>query len=668
MATRGEPNGPGGHERDNELMGKTFLSYATADRREAAAICAALETRGFPCWMAARDVAPGDNYQEAIVGAIRAAGALVLVFSENANRSDEIKKELSLASRFRVPVITVRIADVDASDAFAYELSTRQWIDLFPDRAHALDTVARRLDEHGTIDRAEAQPDTGTARRTHTRLRRLWIGGGLALLALAGGGAWLATHRGTGSGSSAVTVLAVRLTGFERLTPDIPAGTDAALRDELTAALADEGVVKVSNAGAPVPGDSPALGLSGTMRRDDAQVRVVLRLFNERSGANLWSQSYAYDAGALSRMPRLVAANAGSVLRCGLFGASTYPRALPDGAMADYLTECYHHYSLDAQLAKGLDAARRVVAAVPDFSWGWSGIAISAMMTSASLSPLDAAPYIRESLAATDRAIALDPTNSEALAWKSLAIDPAALTEREALLRQALQVRALSCGCEHNIYGAFLAETGRSSAALAQYRRAVDTLALEFDSQEALAIALAEGGNLRGAKDHVDAAVELTGDPGQRAVVTLILAPVSRDFGGAIAMLDQPPLPYGKAVLAAWRVALQALAAGVRGDRATAVAALVALPDAGQEATITVSLLGALGANREAMALIERRAAAREWGIRSLLFVPSLAGARNDPAFAAVTDRLGLMRYWRATKTRPDVCAQSAPPAFCQTI
>ncbi len=663
-----------GSERDDPARpapgdapkGATFVSYATADRREAAAICTALERRGFACWMAARDVRPGDNYQEAIVAAIRAAGALVLVFSESANRSDEIKKELSLASRFRVPVIAVRIADVDPSDAFAYELSTRQWIDLFADREGAIDAVARRLDAQG-IDRSIAPPKVSPARPA--RRRTLWIAG-LSVLALlgVGSGTWFATHRGASGRPPDAAILQVRLTGFERLTPEIPSGTDTALRDELTAALADEGVVKVSNAAAPPPGSGPAFALGGTVRRDGAQVRVVLRLVNERSGANLWSQSLGYDTSTLSRVPQLVAASAGSVLRCGLFGASTYGGALPDGAMADYFTECYHHYSLDAQLAKGLDAARRVVAAVPNFSWGWSGVAISAMMTSMKLSPGEAAPYVREALAATDRAIALDPTNSEAFAWKSLAIDPAALAQRGALLQQALQVRALSCGCEHNIYGAFLGETGRSADALAQYRRAVDTLALEFDSQEALATSLAESGDLKGAQGHIDAAVELTGDPGQRAFMALTLAPITLDYDGAIAALDQPSLSYPKTVLAAWRVALRALAAGPGGDRAAGVAALTALPDTGQEATITVGLLGALGANRPAIALIERRAAAREWGARSLLFLPSMAGARNDPGFAAAADRLGLMRYWRETKTRPDVCGRGAPPPFCRSI
>ena len=649
-------------------MNTTFVSYASADRHEAASICEELEARGAKCWMAARDVRPGENYQEAIVQAIRQACGLVLVFSKHANRSNEIKKELSLASRFQKPVIALRISDVEPSDAFAYELSTRQWIDLFADRTRALDSVTEQLAEQGGISGAVKAAAVGILpTRPVTHRAMSFVAAFVALVAIASGGWWFITHHAAASSMSKANLLQVRLTGFERLSPDVPPGTDAALQEELTAALADEGVVKVSNATAAPSGTGPAFALSGTVRRDGTQIRIVLQLVNERTGGSLWSQSLAYDANALSRVPRLVAANAGSVLRCGLFGFSTYPNALPDGAMADYLTECFHHYSLDSQNAKGLDAARKVVSAVPDFSWGWSGVAVSAVMTAQRLPSAEAAPYLHEALAAADRAIALDPTNSEAFAWKSFAIDPAALFQRESLMREALKVRALSCGCEHNIYGAFLLEVGRNTAALAEFRRAVDTLALEFESQEALAIALTEAGDDRGAKEHVDAAVDLTGDPGQRAGVMLILAPINQEYAAALAGLDEPTLPYSQNVIAAWRTALQALAANRSGDKA-AIATLVALPDDGQEATITVGLLGALGANREAVALIERRPAAGEPGVRSLLFVPSMDGARRLPEFPAVVERLGLMRYWRQSKTRPDACTQTNQPAFCSKI
>ena len=89
-----------------------FVSYATADRKEALGVTKAIERRGPKCWISTRDVEPGGNYQEEIVRAIRDARAMVLVFSDAANNSDEIKKELSLASRYHVPVMALMIEDV----------------------------------------------------------------------------------------------------------------------------------------------------------------------------------------------------------------------------------------------------------------------------------------------------------------------------------------------------------------------------------------------------------------------------------------------------------------------------------------------------------------------------------------------------------------------------
>jgi hypothetical protein len=113
------------------MTAQVFLSYSSKDQKVAQTICAALENRGLNCWISSRDVGPGQNFQEAIVKAIRAAKVMVLVFTSHANNSDEIKKELVLASQNRLTIIPVRMEDVVPNEAFAYEFATRQWIDLF---------------------------------------------------------------------------------------------------------------------------------------------------------------------------------------------------------------------------------------------------------------------------------------------------------------------------------------------------------------------------------------------------------------------------------------------------------------------------------------------------------------------------------------------------------
>jgi TolB-like protein len=115
------------------MSSKVFISHSSADFKNARAICDALEKRGLPCWISARDVGPGEDFQEAIVQAIRDAGVMVLVFTENTNNSAEIKKEVVLASQGNTVIIPARVENVAPIGSLAYQLATRQWVDLFID-------------------------------------------------------------------------------------------------------------------------------------------------------------------------------------------------------------------------------------------------------------------------------------------------------------------------------------------------------------------------------------------------------------------------------------------------------------------------------------------------------------------------------------------------------
>jgi len=81
---------------------------------------------------------------------------MVLVFTSNANNSNEIRKELALASQnnlvvIPVRVIPVRIEDVTPNEAFAYEFATQHWIDLFGDWENSItrlvELIAASIDD-----------------------------------------------------------------------------------------------------------------------------------------------------------------------------------------------------------------------------------------------------------------------------------------------------------------------------------------------------------------------------------------------------------------------------------------------------------------------------------------------------------------------------------------
>jgi len=171
------------------MSNKVFLSYSSKDAKIASSICLALEARGHRCWMSSRDVKPGENYQGAIVRAIRDAGVMVMVFSTNANNSDEIKKELALASQSRLMVIPVRAEDVLPSEDFTYELATRQWIDLFDNWERAIEQLGHQID-HAVPRAAEAQAPAAVPLARTNRMP-LFAGIAAALLLTAAGGFWL---------------------------------------------------------------------------------------------------------------------------------------------------------------------------------------------------------------------------------------------------------------------------------------------------------------------------------------------------------------------------------------------------------------------------------------------------------------------------------------------
>ena len=106
-----------------------FVSYSSADRITAEAVCAGLEAAGITCWIAPRDALPGNKYQGSIVRAIRQSRAMVFIFSAQSNGSEHVFRELHTASEEKKPIVPFRIEDVAPSDDFYYYISALHWLD-----------------------------------------------------------------------------------------------------------------------------------------------------------------------------------------------------------------------------------------------------------------------------------------------------------------------------------------------------------------------------------------------------------------------------------------------------------------------------------------------------------------------------------------------------------
>src|SRR5262245_46512085 len=108
---------------------QAFIRYASAERVTADAICSALEKAGVPCWIAPRDITPGELYAANIVHAIDTTGVLVLVLSQHAAASGHVLREVERASSKKHHVLSFRVDQAPLPEALEYFLNTSQWLD-----------------------------------------------------------------------------------------------------------------------------------------------------------------------------------------------------------------------------------------------------------------------------------------------------------------------------------------------------------------------------------------------------------------------------------------------------------------------------------------------------------------------------------------------------------
>jgi len=106
-----------------------FISHSSCDKAVADAVCATLEGRKIRCWIAPRDVPPGANWAGALIGAIGRSRIFVLVLSHGSNRSDQVLRELGEAVDCGIPIIPLRIEDVEPSGGMRYYIKSIHWLD-----------------------------------------------------------------------------------------------------------------------------------------------------------------------------------------------------------------------------------------------------------------------------------------------------------------------------------------------------------------------------------------------------------------------------------------------------------------------------------------------------------------------------------------------------------
>ena len=165
-----------------------FISYSSANKTLAKAVCEGLEKKGLKCWMAPRDISIGEEYAEAIIEAIESACLLLLILTKESNASQQVRREVERAAGKNVPIFPLKTDEVELSKSLEYFISYCQFMDATdgPIESH-LERLAARI-----MESPERQLSDNVSKITAgqkvlplqaiKRKKTKWMMGGIAVL------------------------------------------------------------------------------------------------------------------------------------------------------------------------------------------------------------------------------------------------------------------------------------------------------------------------------------------------------------------------------------------------------------------------------------------------------------------------------------------------------
>ena len=110
-----------------------FLSYSSKDASSARKLCSFIEENGLACFLAERDIPKGVLWAPFITDAISHSSVMVALYSENYNLSEEVDREITLASQRHIPILVYRIDMSSFEGTKAYYFSNLNWYSQDPE-------------------------------------------------------------------------------------------------------------------------------------------------------------------------------------------------------------------------------------------------------------------------------------------------------------------------------------------------------------------------------------------------------------------------------------------------------------------------------------------------------------------------------------------------------
>lgn len=107
-----------------------FVSYARRNRDVVYPLVAEVEAAGREVWIDKDEIHAGGNWAGMIVRAIRDSDTFCLMCSAEAFESDNVRREIYIADKYKRKLLPVRLDAAELPEDFEYFLIDRQWLDL----------------------------------------------------------------------------------------------------------------------------------------------------------------------------------------------------------------------------------------------------------------------------------------------------------------------------------------------------------------------------------------------------------------------------------------------------------------------------------------------------------------------------------------------------------
>jgi hypothetical protein len=179
-----------------------FISYSSKDKNTADAVCAKLESQKIRCWIAPRDVPPGQSWAGSIIEALNESKVFVLVFSDGSNQSQQVVREVGEAVDNGIPIVPLRIEDVEPSQEMRYYIKSIHWLDaMTPPLEKHLQKLSNSVQALLSVEADEVLPKVAMpgveppAQKQWPLPTRAMALLSFAAVVIVGGGIWFASTR-----------------------------------------------------------------------------------------------------------------------------------------------------------------------------------------------------------------------------------------------------------------------------------------------------------------------------------------------------------------------------------------------------------------------------------------------------------------------------------------